>query len=178
MPDAAPHDAKPRLAYGYLESPVGALLLAGDGEALRLVGFPRGSRARKPAEGWRRDDALFGQAIEQLRAYFAGELTEFDLPLRPMGTAFQAAVWSALRTIPYGTTVSYGQLARRIGRPSAVRAVGAANGANPLPIVVPCHRVIGANGSLTGFGGGIETKRFLLDHERQRSPVHQGARTL
>ena len=103
----------------------------------------------------------------QLRAYFAGELTRFDLPLHLGGTAFQNTVWTALVDIPVGETVSYGELACRIGRPTASRAVGAANGANPLPIVLPCHRVVGADGSLTGFGGGIETKRTLLAHERR-----------
>lgn len=155
------------MAYGYLDSPVGRLLVAGDGDRLRLLGFPSGIRAREAAPDWRRDDNLFSEAFAQLRAYFAGELTRFDLPLWFDGTAFQNAVWSALRDIPYGETISYAELAGRIGRPTASRAVGAANGANPLPIVVPCHRVIGADGSLTGFGGGVETKRYLLRHERK-----------
>src|SRR5262249_31221022 len=103
----------------------------------------------------------------QLAAYFAGELTLFDLPLAPHGSAFQLGVWEQLRRIPYGETISYGELARRIGDQSAARAVGAANGQNPLPIIVPCHRVIGADGSLTGFGGGIATKKFLLEHEQR-----------
>ncbi len=150
------------LAYGYHDSPVGPLLLAGDGDRLHLIGFPSGSRAERPRETWRRDETLFDAARAQLDAYFAGALTRFDLPLHFTGTAFQQSVWSALRDIPYGETTSYGVLARRVGRPTASRAVGAANGANPLPIVVPCHRVIGGDGSLTGFGGGIETKRFLL----------------
>jgi methylated-DNA-[protein]-cysteine S-methyltransferase len=154
------------LAYGHLPSPIGTLLLAGDGEALRLISFPEGSRTVGPAEGWRRDDALFACVAAQLRAYFAGELREFDVPLAPDGTGFQAAVWEALRRIPYGETASYGAIAGRIGRPTASRAVGAANGANPIPIIVPCHRVVGSSGSLTGFGGGLGTKRFLLDHER------------
>lgn len=155
------------MAYGYLDSPVGRLLVAGDDQRLRLVGFPSGNRAREAAPDWRRDDNLFSEAFAQLRAYFAGELTRFELPLWFDGTAFQNAVWSALRDIPYGATISYAELAGRIGRPTASRAVGAANGANPLPIVVPCHRVIGADGSLTGFGGGVETKRYLLQHERK-----------
>ena len=108
---------------------------------------------------------MFTAAAGQLTAYFAGELRDFSLPLRAGGTAFQQSVWAALRAIPFGATISYGELACRIGQPSAARAVGAANGANPLPIVVPCHRVIGADNSLTGFGGGLETKRFLLTHE-------------
>lgn len=156
------------LAYGYLDdSPIGRLMLAGDGERLYRIGFSSGKRASSHSAAWRRDDGLFLEAFAQLRAYFAGELTRFELPLRFAGTAFQNAVWSGLCAIPYGETVSYGQLARRIGRPTASRAVGAANGANPLPIVVPCHRVVGADGSLTGFGGGIETKRYLLQHERE-----------
>lgn len=157
----------PPLAYTYIDSPVGTLLLAGDAECLRYVSFPTGKRARRPLDSWRRDDTLFTDAINQLRAYFAGELTAFELPLQFNGTTFQKSVWSALRDIPYGETRSYGELAERIGRPTASRAVGAANGANPLPIVVPCHRVIGANGTLTGFGGGVETKAFLLGLEQR-----------
>jgi len=141
--------------------------VAGDGHRLHRVGFPAGSRTRRPDPEWQRDDSLFTGVFAQLRAYFAGELTGFDLPLHIGGTAFQNAVWTALADIPFGETVSYGELAGRIGRPTASRAVGAANGANPLPIVLPCHRVVGADGSLTGFGGGIETKRALLAHERR-----------
>lgn len=162
------------LAYAHLPSPVGTLLLAGDGDALRLISFPEGSRAVSPAEGWRRDEAVFAGVAAQLRAYFASELREFDVPLAPSGTGFQVAVWEALRRIPYGETASYGAVAGRIGRPSASRAVGAANGANPIPIIVPCHRVVGSNGSLTGFGGGVATKRFLLDHERAHGPSRGG----
>jgi len=161
------------LAYGYLDSPVGRLLVAGDGERLHCISFPTGRRARQPTGHWRRDDDLFSEAFAQLRAYFAGELTRFDLPLHFSGTDFQNAVWSALRDIPFGETVSYGELAGRIGRPGASRAVGAANGANPLPIVVPCHRVVGTDGSLTGFGGGVATKRFLLRHERGTADAAQ-----
>ena len=114
----------------------------------------------------RRDDSSpLGEARRQLDAYFAGELREFDLPLAPSGSAFQLRVWEELRAIPYGDTISYGELARRVGDPSAARAVGLANGRNPLPVVVPCHRVIGADGSLTGFGGGLDRKRRLLELE-------------
>jgi len=116
---------------------------------------------------WRRDDALFKDAFAQLDAYFACELTEFDLPLHFVGTTFQKTIWQALIDIPFGETVSYGALADAIGQPKSSRAVGAANGANPISIVAPCHRVIGADGSLTGFGGGLDIKRFLLDHERR-----------
>jgi methylated-DNA-[protein]-cysteine S-methyltransferase len=163
-------------SYAYFDSPVGRLLLAGDPRGLTLVRFPGERGAVRPAADWRRDDGVFSEAIEQLDEYFAGERREFSLPLQPVGTPFQKTVWSALRSIPYGATVSYGELARRIGRPSASRAVGAANGANPLPIIVPCHRVIGADRSLTGFGGGLETKRFLLALEAGVAPplTHQG----
>lgn len=155
------------LAYGYLDSPVGRLLVAGDADRLHEIRFPTERRGKEPPAGWRRDEARFAAAFAQLRAYFAGELTRFDLPLRLAGTAFQNEVWRALCAIPFGATVSYGALAARIGRPTASRAVGGANGANPLPIVVPCHRVIGSDKSLTGFGGGVDIKKFLLDHERR-----------
>ena len=157
-------------SYTYCDSPVGRLLLAGDARGLMLIGFPSGPRPVRPAAGWRRDDAGFVDAILQLQEYFAGRRREFALALRPVGTAFQLAVWSALQGIPFGATFSYGELARQVGRPGAARAVGAANGANPLPIVIPCHRVIGADRSLTGFGGGLETKRFLLAHEARIAP--------
>ena len=153
--------------YCHMDSPVGRLLLAGDKSALRLISFPKGSKARQPEKGWRRNDAPFKEAVRQLTAYFAGDLTDFDLALAPEGTAFQHEVWHALRGIPYGETRSYGALAKSISRPKASRAVGAANGANPLSIVVPCHRVIGSTGKLTGFGGGIETKAVLLALERK-----------
>lgn len=158
------------LSYGYLDSPVGPLLVAGDADRLHLIGFPAESRIKSPQAGWRRDDSLFVEAFRQLDAYFAGRLTRFDLPLRLAGTAFQNKVWTALCGIPFGETIFYGALASRIGKPTASRAVGGANGANPLPIVVPCHRVIGANKSLTGFGGGIEIKRHLLAHEQRYTP--------
>jgi len=152
--------------YTFMETPIGRLLLAGDGQRLSLVGFPRGKGLVTPRPRWRRDDDAFSRAKEQLREYFDGTRREFDLPLDLRGTGFQLMVWRELARIPYGETISYGELARRIGQPDASRAVGAANGANPIPIVIPCHRVIGANGSLTGFGGGIETKKRLLALER------------
>lgn len=153
--------------YTCMPSPVGELLLAGDGTTLRLVGFPQGPRAAEkvPSPDWRRDDAAFDEPRRQLAAWFAGELRHFDLPLDLRGSDFQVRVWKALADIPYGQTCSYGALAARLGEPSAGRAVGAANGRNPLPIVLPCHRVIGADGSLTGFGGGLAIKRRLLEHE-------------
>jgi methylated-DNA-[protein]-cysteine S-methyltransferase len=146
-------------------SPLGDLVLCGDGEALTAVCLP--THTHRPAvDPAAVDDAgPFREAIAQLEAYFAGEGTAFDLPLAPRGTPFQLEVWAALRTIPHGTTTSYGALAEQIGRPKAVRAVGLANGRNPLPIIVPCHRVVGADGSLTGYGGGLEAKRLLLDLE-------------
>lgn len=146
--------------YSYIDSPVGNLLVARNEHGITSISF-RGT----PHYDWTRNDDVFDDAREQLRAYFAKELRVFNLPLAPRGTPFQLEVWRALRAIPYGETRSYAQIARGIGKPEAIRAVGAANGANPLPIVVPCHRVIGSNGSLTGFGGGLAAKRFLLDLE-------------
>ncbi len=168
------------MTWHEMESPVGPLLLAGDGRGLKLIHFQAGSRARpggprmpegerharRAEPGWVADAKPFRAVMAQLEEYFAGRRREFDLPLAPEGTPFQHAVWQALTRIPYGETISYGELARRIGNPQASRAVGLANGANPLPIVVPCHRVIGADGSLTGFGGGLEIKRKLLALER------------
>jgi methylated-DNA-[protein]-cysteine S-methyltransferase len=158
------------LRYGLLDSPVGPLLVAGDGHRLHLIRFATERRQGEPDAGWRRDDALFAEAFRQIGAYFAGDLTQFSLPLHQAGTTFQTKVWEAMRTIPYGETTSYGALAAMIARPGASRAVGAASGANPLPIVVPCHRVVGWNRSLTGFGGGIKIKRFLLAHEQKFHP--------
>jgi methylated-DNA-[protein]-cysteine S-methyltransferase len=146
--------------YDTIDTPIGALLLAGDGRALTAVRM-----GAAPAPGWRRDPAPFLEAAAQLRAYFAGELRDFDLPLAPRGTDFQRRVWSALREIPYGQTIAYAELAAAVGRPRAARAVGAANGRNPIAVVIPCHRVIGSGGALTGYGGGLARKRLLLDLE-------------
>ena len=158
--------------YTHVDSPIGPMLLAGSDTCVVRSSFPSGSRAVRPKSGWIENAAALREATRQLRAYFAGELTEFDLPLAPGGNPFQMAVWDELRKIPYGKTVSYGEIAQRLGEPlSASRAVGAANGANPLPVFIPCHRVIGADNSLTGFGGGLPVKRFLLDLEfRVRPP--------
>jgi methylated-DNA-[protein]-cysteine S-methyltransferase len=148
------------------DSPVGRLLLAADDEALRLIEFasPRHPMARTHA--WKEgDSAILREARAQLGEYFDGRRREFDLPLGPRGTDFQRTVWFALAKIGYGETISYAQLAARVGKASAMRAVGAANGRNPLPIVLPCHRVIGSNGSLPGFGGGLPTKQFLRELE-------------
>jgi methylated-DNA-[protein]-cysteine S-methyltransferase len=155
------------LYYDYVDSPIGSLLLAGDGEFLIELGFPGGKAARRHQPDWTRNSEPFDECKRQLREYFAGELREFSIPLAPEGTEFQLQVWNALRSIPYGETVSYGELAEQIGRPAASRAVGAANGRNPIPVIIPCHRVIGSSGQLVGFGGGIATKKHLLALERE-----------
>ncbi len=154
------------LRYRYLDSPVGQLLLAGDERALWHLHFCTGPKARSADQCWQRDDGFFNDVELQLRAYFATELKSFELSLCHQGTEFQQSVWQALHTIPYGETLSYGELANRLNKPTAARAVGAANGANPLSIITPCHRVIGADRSLTGFGGGLDTKSFLLTLEK------------
>ena len=153
------------MEYKYIESPIGNLLLAGDMPGLKLIGFPSGNGTVTPDPDWIEDLNCFPEEEKQLGEYFSGERLIFELELEPKGTPFQIAVLDALVQIPYGETRSYRDIAIEIGRPKAMRAVGAANGRNPLPIVIPCHRVIGANGSLTGFGGGLETKTFLLDLE-------------
>ena len=155
--------------YCYHNTPIGELLLAGDEERLHVIGFPEGKTRRDPERDWIYKEAPFADARRQLSEYFAGRRKAFDLPLTVNGTEFQRRVLEELQRIPYGETVSYSDVARRIGRPKAVRAVGAANGYNPLPIVIPCHRVIGSSGDLTGFGGGLETKRALLRLEAEHS---------
>jgi methylated-DNA-[protein]-cysteine S-methyltransferase len=140
-----------------IETPIGRVGLEADEDALTQVSFhARGTPGARPRSG------VLAETLRQLDAYFGKRLRRFDLPLAPRGTAFQLDVWEALRTIPYGDTWSYADLARRVGRPAAIRAVGAANGRNPIPIVIPCHRVIGSNGKLVGFGGGLPVKRWLL----------------
>ncbi|MBL8179071.1 MAG: methylated-DNA--[protein]-cysteine S-methyltransferase [Bryobacterales bacterium] len=161
--------------YTTMPSPVGRLLLAGEEDALHLLSFTMGSRARVPQPEWREDEAPFRPCMRQLDGYFAGDRTDFDLKLAPEGTPFQLRVWSELRRIGYGVTISYGELARRIGNPAASRAVGLANGANPIAIIVPCHRVIGASGKLTGFGGGLDIKQRLLDLEQGHRLLAVGA---
>jgi methylated-DNA-[protein]-cysteine S-methyltransferase len=155
------------VVYSYLGSPIGRLLMVGraDGvlSSLSVADHPS---CLAPGDGWVQDDAPLAEVRRQLEEYFDGSRTSFDLALDPAGTPFQTRVWAALQEIPYGDTVGYGELARRIGRPTAARAVGAANGRNPIFIVIPCHRVIGADGSLTGFGWGTDCKAWLLDHER------------
>ena len=152
-------------SYTWYESPVGRLLLAGSRDGLKYVSFSSSSHALAVDPDWKEERCLFDDVIGQLHEYFAGERKTFSLTLIPEGTEFQKAVWSELRNIPYGETISYKELADRIGRPKAVRAVGAANGANPIPIIIPCHRVIGNDGSLTGFGGGLPLKKRLLELE-------------
>ena len=154
------------MKYRYIDSPIGKLLLAGDDEGLKTIGFPEGKGRVEPGADWSEDDRAFKEAKTQLDEYFSGKRMHFDLKLAPRGTAFQLEVLDALQEIPYGETRSYRDIAIGVGRPQAVRAVGAANGRNPLPIVIPCHRVVGADGSLTGFGGGIPVKKYLLDLER------------
>lgn len=152
-----------------MDSPVGRILLAGELKALHVIGFSSGSKARGADADWERFDEPFRGVKQQLAEYFDGKRKQFDLVLAPAGTAFQLSVWHALQNIPYGDTCAYSDVAQAINKPAAVRAVGAANGSNPLPIVIPCHRVIGKNGSLTGFGGGLESKRLLLELEARHS---------
>ena len=163
--------------YDIIDTPIGRILLVGNGEALIRVGLPDARHPLPVAPEWRRDRTALAEARAQFEAYFDGVRIDFDLRLAPEGSAFQRRVWDALCDIPYASTISYAELARRIGNPKASRAVGLANGANPLAIVVPCHRVIGADGSLTGYGGGLPAKRFLLDLERRHAPVRPFALT-
>ena len=156
--------------YAYLETPIGTLLIAGDADVVLQITFPSRGKAAKAEAGWVESQrGPVGEAVRQLREYFAGTRTGFDLPLAPHGTEFQRSVWRQLQAIPYGETISYGELARRVGNPKASRAVGSANGANPLPIVIPCHRVIAGNGTLGGFGGGLPMKQTLLALEQATS---------
>jgi methylated-DNA-[protein]-cysteine S-methyltransferase len=154
-------------SYTYIDSPIGRLLLGTDGEALVRIDMDVPDRPPRNLENWTCDHAAgpLPEVARQLEEYFTGRRRVFDLPIRMEGTEFQRRAWRMLMEIPYGQTRSYGEQAKRIGNPNASRAVGLANGRNPIPIVVPCHRVIGADGSLTGFGGGIERKRWLLVHE-------------
>ncbi|WP_282104581.1 methylated-DNA--[protein]-cysteine S-methyltransferase [Nocardiopsis sp. B62] len=152
--------------HGTMDSPLGELTLFGDGEALGGLLTPPQQGTRAIPSDWVADEGSFTEVRKQLAAYFAGELQHFDLPLAPSGTPWQLRVWRALTTVPYGETSSYGQLARELGRPTASRAVGMANGRNPISVIVPCHRIIGANGKLTGYAGGLERKEFLLALER------------
>ena len=152
--------------YCFMDSPVGELFLAGDQEGLKYINFPKEKKPVNPEPGWMEMPAFFTSAVSELKEYFSGKRQQFSIDIQPEGTAFQLSVWRALQEIPYGKTVSYGELAQQVGNPKASRAVGAANGANPIPIIIPCHRAIGASGDLTGFGGGLETKQFLLELEK------------
>ncbi len=153
--------------YDWMESPVGELLVAADENAVTMIGFREGRHPGMIAEGWRQGGPVVAEARRQLSEYFQGRRRRFDLPLAPSGTPFQLRAWRALQEIPYGATRSYGEQARAMGQPRAVRAVGAANGRNPIAIVVPCHRVIGGDGTLTGYGGGLDIKQYLIELERR-----------
>ena len=155
------------MQYTTMDSPVGTLLLAAEQGKLCLISFQDTDHPVTPDADWVEQPDALAPVVQQLHDYFEGKRREFDLELAPDGTAFQKSVWNALQRIPYGEVSSYGQVAVDLGRPSATRAVGSANGRNPLPIVIPCHRVVGADGSLTGFSAGVAVKRALLEHERR-----------
>lgn len=152
--------------YDWMESPLGDLLIVADESALTMISFSRGRYPGKVEDGWRRGGTVLVEARRQLDEYFAARRKDFHLSLAPTGTPFQLRAWRALQDIPYGQTRSYGEQARVLGQPAAVRAVGAANGRNPIPIVIPCHRVIGGDGRLTGYAGGLDIKKHLLDLEQ------------
>jgi methylated-DNA-[protein]-cysteine S-methyltransferase len=159
------------LTYTTIDSPIGELLLVGDGESLHCLSMQDGRRPMRIDHRWERRDDAYGDVRRQLEEYFTGSRRSFDVPLSLHGNEFELRVWSALREIGYGETASYGEVATRVGAPSAARAVGLANGRNPIAVIVPCHRVIGADGSLTGYGGGLERKRLLLDLEAGVLPL-------
>jgi methylated-DNA-[protein]-cysteine S-methyltransferase len=160
------------IRYTTLDSPLGDLLLVGHRQALSGIAFlSHAPAASMLSSHWLRDDDAFAAVARQLRAYFAGELRSFELPLAPRGTPFQQRVWTALADIPYGSTRTYGQLAQQLGQPLAARAVGLANARNPIPIVIPCHRLVGADGALVGYGGGLANKRWLLALEGSANEV-------
>ncbi len=153
------------ITYALITSPLGPFLIGGTDAGITHMSFQHAVDPFQIPASWVRDDLAFPNAQEQLQAYFSGQRTTFDLPLTPHGTAFQKQVWQALLAIPYGQTTSYGAIAKQLGKPNASRAVGAANGQNPIPVVIPCHRVIGANGKLTGYAGGLAIKEALLTLE-------------
>ncbi|HKR86345.1 MAG TPA: methylated-DNA--[protein]-cysteine S-methyltransferase [Terriglobales bacterium] len=155
-------------SYCYYPSPLGPLLLVSATTALTQINFPSPGHPTQAKPEWQKDEQPLREVIRQLQAYFAGELESFDVELAPNGTPFQQRVWKELLKIPYGETISYGELARRVGNPNASRAVGLANGSNPIPIIIPCHRVIGSNGKLTGYGGGLPIKERLLALEKRQ----------
>lgn len=156
--------------YTYIDSPLGQICLQGDGEFVTGLHMPGHKHWRGVDPEWRKSDASFTAVLEQLAEYFAGDRQQFDAPLKLAGTPFQQQVWQELTKIPFGETISYAELARRVGRVSATRAVGHANGRNPISIIVPCHRVIAADGKLTGYGGGLDKKEWLLAWERRSHP--------
>ncbi len=164
--------------YCYWESPLGRLMLAADERGLTALDFEDGKYRTTPTADWQQDTGAFASLIQQLEAYFGGALKEFEIALAPPGTPFQQEVWQALHSVPYGETLSYGALAQRIGRPNAQRAVGAANGRNPIAIIIPCHRIIGHSGKLTGYGGGMDRKKWLLALERRHGRQLNGQTTL
>ncbi len=153
--------------YRYMDSPIGRLFLAGNENGLALIGFPNGNNIYEPEADWEEKAEPLSEAVRQLTDYFEGNRKQFDLKLFPAVTPFQGRVLQALQEVPYGETVTYGELARRIEQPKASRAVGMANARNPIPIVIPCHRVIGKGGKLTGYGGGLGIKQTLLDLEKR-----------
>ncbi len=163
--------ASPTLIYTTVDSPIGELLLLSDGEALRGLYMQDGRKPATIGPNWEPSTAPFAAVTEQLNEYFAAERTVFDIPLALAGAPFEREVWHALEEIPYGETVSYGEIARRVSQPSAARAVGLANGRNPIAVIVPCHRVIGSDGTLTGYGGGLERKRLLLELEQGQTSL-------
>lgn len=160
--------------FTYIESPLGRICVQGDGEFVTGLYMPQHKHWRGVDSGWRQSDAPFGAIREQLDEYFAGARRRFDLPLKLNGTPFQQRVWRELEQIPFGSTITYAQLAQRVGKPTATRAVGHANGRNPVSIIVPCHRVIGADGKLTGYGGGMDKKKWLLAWEQGASVPQEG----
>lgn len=153
------------MLYCFMDSPIGKLFLAGDQEGLKHLNFPREKKPVRPQPGWMEMPAFFTSVVSELKEYFSGKRQQFSIDIKPEGTAFQLSVWESLQQVPYGKTVSYSELAKQVGNPKASRAVGAANGANPIPIIIPCHRAIGADGDLTGFGGGLDVKQYLLSLE-------------
>lgn len=159
MTAITPHES---MVHRTIDTPIGPLLLAADAAGLRVLAFAGGGRAPAVPRDWQPDRGQLDGLVSELNAYFAGTLKVFSTALAPAGTPFQRAVWDELQRIPYGETTSYGELARRLGNPKAVRAVGTANGSNPIAIIIPCHRVIGSNGSLVGYGGGLPIKQALL----------------
>ena len=160
--------------YSYFDSPLGQLLVRGDGHFVTGLFMPHHKGWRGPDASWQRSEAAFTTVRDQLAEFFAGERQRFDVPVKLVGTPFQQRVWQELTRIPFGTTITYSQLAQRIGQPSACRAVGHANGRNPISIIVPCHRVIGASGKLTGYAGGLNQKQWLLDWERRTASTKSG----